>query len=211
MPTFTTIYRAIVMVAAGVIVVKGWQLYGPTAEQGRAFGMRALEIAKDALSGAEPSAAEEHDGLPPDPRLAAVSNAPPTAPAAMIDPAPPLATPAVVAPAGEPASATLMPMVPNQPEAAEPAPLSGAGTSAGDDLSALLVRLEQMGIVETELSQWGGSGRMYRFHCRAPLGNSAAFVQHFEAVAAEPRVAVEQVVAKVEAWQAARQERTALR
>ena len=33
MPSLTTIFRAMVMMAVGAIVFKGWQLYGPPAEQ----------------------------------------------------------------------------------------------------------------------------------------------------------------------------------
>ena len=40
MPSFTTIYRAAVMLAVGAIVFKGWQMYGPPAEQGE-IGCRA--------------------------------------------------------------------------------------------------------------------------------------------------------------------------
>jgi hypothetical protein len=43
---------------------------------------------------------------------------------------------------------------------------------------------------------------MYRCQCRVALGDSPNVTRHFEAVAEKPAAAVEQVVAKVEAWRA---------
>jgi hypothetical protein len=51
---------------------------------------------------------------------------------------------------------------------------------------------------------------MYRFCCRASWAGTPAFTRHFEAVAAEPLAAVEQVVAKVEDWRAAQSDSATL-
>ena len=48
MPSFTTMFRAIVMVAVGAAAFKGWQLYGPSNEKVKAFVVRASEMAQSA-------------------------------------------------------------------------------------------------------------------------------------------------------------------
>jgi hypothetical protein len=184
-----TLFRAVVMVATGVIVVKGWQLYGPTNEQVKVFAVNAMEKTQTAWHqwGSETPAPQS---LANDPRPQAAplnvpslsaeqmsapafagTAAPPTAPA--LTAAPPLATEEV-----------------SQPEQGEP-----------DKLPALFARLEEIGCSEPQLGAWGTSGQLYRCSCQAQVGDSA-FVRHFEAVAEEPVAAVEQVVAYVEAWQA---------
>ena len=72
-------------------------------------------------------------------------------------------------------------------------------------LRALYSRLEQLGVVEPRLAAWGSGGRLHRFCCRATVGGDANFKRHFEAIAAEPRLAVQEVVGKVEAWRTAQQ------
>ncbi len=72
-------------------------------------------------------------------------------------------------------------------------------------------RLEQLGAADTHLSPWGSEGQLFRFSCRAPLANAPTMTQHFESVAAEPSLAVEQVVAKVEAWRVAQRDGGTLR
>jgi hypothetical protein len=75
----------------------------------------------------------------------------------------------------------------------------------------LMSRLQKMGAADTNLSPWGSEGHLYRFSCRAPLVNAPAMTQHFESVATEPAAAVEQVIAKVEAWQVAQRDGGTLR
>ena len=43
MPSFQTIFRAVVMVAVGAVAVKGWHLYGPTNEQVKSAVAQAVE------------------------------------------------------------------------------------------------------------------------------------------------------------------------
>ncbi len=203
MPSFTTIYRAVVMVAAGVIVVKGWQAYGLTTDQVKAIAMRALEMAQTSLNNREQRAAASAT-LAADPRVAG----PPLAaaePHAMTEP-PPLYAGTDAATAGGVASLT-----PEKPAGGSLASAEPSAPVETDRLPALLARLEKLGVADPHLAAWGSSGQLYRFCCRAALSNTPAHARHFEAVAAEPVAAVEQVVAKVEAWRMNQGERTALR
>ncbi|MEX2308163.1 MAG: hypothetical protein WD738_11250 [Pirellulales bacterium] len=200
MPSFTTIYRAIVMVAAGVIVVKGWQLYGPTTEQLKSAGVRTIELASAVWNQTQPA---EASGSAADPRLTAPAKpAAATAPTGVIEPAP-LMSPAAGnvdnLPGGASGLATTEPRVDELVKATSAA-ADDAGVS--DRLSPLYSRLKELGASDPQLGPWGSSGEMYRFCCRAALADTPAFTRHFEAVAAEPVGAVEQVVAKVEAWRA---------
>jgi hypothetical protein len=68
-------------------------------------------------------------------------------------------------------------------------------------LSALLERLAQLGVRDQELLSWGSRGELMRFSCNMPWANSPAYSRHFEAVAATPVAAVEQVAAEIAAWQ----------
>jgi hypothetical protein len=143
-------------------------------------------MAQVAWSNVQPSAAEPSSSASiDDPRLAAAPVTAP-APASVMEPAP-LISPkldALVPAAVEVANADSLP----------------AGVS--DSLPPLYSRLEELGASDPELGTWGSTGQMYRFCCRAALADTPAFARHFEAVAAEPLAAVEQVVAKVEAWRA---------
>jgi hypothetical protein len=74
-----------------------------------------------------------------------------------------------------------------------------------DALTMLLTRLKELGGVEPALEPWGSSGMLFRFHCRAALAGNPQITRHFEAVAAEQLVAVENVVAKIQSWRAERE------
>ncbi len=203
MPSFTTIYRAAVMIAIGAIVVKGWQLYGPSVEQVKSAVVSAVDMAQAAMKNSRSPVAEARS-------TAGRSGA-----------APPFAatTPAETANSAAPATPALMPTnAASAPVDASPAPRfsqttepaspsveqTSRGSTANDTrLPALLSRLEQLGVADPKLASWGSSGHLYRFCCQAAWKDSPAFTQHFEAVAAEPAQAVEQVVAKVEAWRTA--------
>ena len=78
-------------------------------------------------------------------------------------------------------------------------PTATASTDAR--LPALLERLTQLGVRDQELAPWGSGGELMRFSCNVPWANSPAYSRHFEAVAATPLAAVEQVAAEIEAWQ----------
>jgi hypothetical protein len=212
MPSFTTIFRAIVMVAIGAAVFKGWQLYGPSTEQVKTFAVRATEIAQSAWKDHQAKNKNEDLQPPADPRSAA----PPFA-QTMQPPAAVAAPPLTVAAQPLNQSVNVMPSTTVPPvEAAPITPVAKAAppaaTSGGDDrVHALLSRLEQLGGADPTVAPWGSSGRLFRCCCQAPLGNSPAVTRHFESVAAEPALAVKQVVAQVEAWQAARRDGGLLR
>jgi hypothetical protein len=198
MPSITTVYRAIVMIATGVIVVKGWQLYGPSNEQVKTFATAALEKAQEAWNGSTENATLPLT-QPIDPR----NGAPPVVtqlPGAAMNLAPIASAPQLVPSvksgegtlfgAGEAAPATSLPFA----SALEPA-----------GVTTLLARLQELGGADAQVGPWGSSGELYRCCCRAKLAETSALARHFEAVAGEPTAAVEQVVAKVEAWRTEQQ------
>jgi hypothetical protein len=75
----------------------------------------------------------------------------------------------------------------------------------------LMSRLQKLGAADTNLAPWGSDGHLYRFTCRAPLASAPAMTKHFESVADQPTAAIEQVLAKVEAWQVAQRDGGTLR
>jgi hypothetical protein len=199
MSPLTTIYRTFVMVAAGIIIVKGWQLYGPPADRVREMAVRALAAAQEVLSKtAVPT--ESAANLAPHPGSSEVTGLP-------INPingvvAPPLAmtTDAKLSPA-PPAETT-------GSEVRGDLPVTNQHATEARPLPELLTRLEELGVSQPQLVPWG-SGGLYRCSCRAGLNESPILTRHFEAVAAEPSVAVEQVAAKIRAWRTQHQLQTA--
>lgn len=212
MPSFTTVYRAVVMIAIGAIVVKGWQLYGPSADQVKSAAVSAMDMAQAAMKNSQSPNAEAHSAADRG------GSAPPFA----------TTTQAETANSAAPATPSLIPTnntgslpvavspTPSFSQTMEPTTPSGEKTtqaSAANDtrLPALLSRLERLGVAEPKLAPWGSSGHLYRFCCQAAWKDSPAFTQHFESVADEPAQAVEQVVAKVEAWRTAQRSGDPLR
>ena len=190
MPSFRTFFRAVVMAVVVAVGVKAWHLYGPTNEQVKSAVTQGVEMVQSALQSRQQASAN----LTPDPRVAA-----PTASNANLSPAPLTQTeaPKLLPESGaSPAAAIQLP--PATPE-------------SGDRLPALMSRLQQLGAADTNLTAWGNAGDLFRFTCRAPLANAPTMTQHFESVAAEPALAVEQVIAKVEAWQVAQRDGGQLR
>ena len=201
MPSFTTVFRAAVMIVVGAIVFKGLQMYGPPAEKVKSMAVRAADLAQSAWKNfqtpdkADKTAAETQGAVPP---LAALQ--PPAADTPIA--APPLSAQTLTPgpPMGEIPSASAPPI----PPPITPVAQSAAPADHSDDrVKTLLLRLEQLGGADPKLSPWGSGGHLYRCCCQAPLANSPAVTKHFESVAAEPAQAVEEVVAKVEAWQIA--------
>jgi hypothetical protein len=216
MPSFTTIYRAIVMVAASIIIVKGWQMYGPSAEQANLVIRRAVEIGQAAWKGTPTPATAASASSPtqqaPLVPLSATENAAqvaslPRANTATVVPDVPVAAATTITPSPTPHEiAAAGPQLPSRPAAlddsrlAAPVETPDLPESDSERLPLLMTRLEQLGGLEPELAAWGTSGKLYRFRCRATWSDSPKYSRHFEAVAAEPMAAVEQVVAKVQAW-----------
>lgn len=215
MPSFKTMFRAIVMVAVGAAVFKGWQLYGPSTEQVKTFAVRATELAQSAWNDYQGKGknleAQPQDGQRSVAPAFAQTMQPPTADVSVT--APPLAaqTPPVNQSAGVvPSTAAPPTQAPPITPINETIPATATST-ADDRVHALLSRLEQLGGADPKVAPWGSSGHLFRCCCQAPLGNSPAVTQHFESVASEPALAVEQVVAQVEAWLTARRSDSLLR
>jgi hypothetical protein len=200
MPSFTTVFRAIVMLVAAVLLVKGWQSYGPSTEQLKSIALQALEAANAKQS--ERNVAEQNAGLVAEEKASA-----------------PLAPPLAVATESASQTARQQPNVhatwdssvkpatfPDHNKDASRGPDGRQSVSGADaeHLSALLKRLETLGATETKLTAWGTTGELYRFSCRAAIADTPAFARHFESVSAAPHAAVEGVVAKVEAWRTAK-------
>jgi hypothetical protein len=210
MPSMQTIFRAVVMVVVGAVVVKGWQLYGPTNEQVKKTFVQGKEMVNSFID----SHQQDSGNVMTDPRLApprpGMGNSG-SAPVAMASPlaaptpmaqteAPKLLPESVVAPPMQAAPAPITPAA-----TATPFDKSTQATDSTDRVSELISHLRQLGAAETNLTPWGG-GKLYRFSCRAPLASAPAMTQHFESVAAEPEKAVAEVVAKVEAWRVAQRD-----
>lgn len=212
MPSFTTLFRAIVMLAVGAGVFKGWQLYGPSTEQVKKVAVSAIEMAQTAWNNyqskdkAAPQMAEQQAAAPPfsQATLAPAAEGPMTAPALSTQSLSP-SSPLEMAPIGSAAAPSGQQSI---------TPLAGSAPPAGtneDRIHTLLSKLEQLGGSEPTVAAWGSGGHLFRCSCQAPLANAPAVKQHFESVAAEPALAVEQVVAKVEAWRTAQRDSTMLR
>jgi hypothetical protein len=214
MPSFKTFYRAAVMIATGVIVVKGWQLYGPSTERLKSFAVAAIEGAQAAWNKPHRETTQDTGALA-DPR----TSTPPlvaAAPETPVNTTPPESAPGLLLPAdsneahsadaaaGSAGTGNLVP-------SSTPDDAPGGIAEVADDLPARFARLTAMGVSDQRLTTWGSSGRLYRFCCRAKLSDSSFHTRHFEAVAEQPAGAVEQVVVQVEAWRKAQAEQTAMR
>jgi hypothetical protein len=186
-----------------VIVVKGWQLYGPSTEQVKSIAAAALEKAQTALNG---TAQQTADSQAPsfDPRnVVAPPNEPPIATQGPPLSAAPLASAPQLVPLPDTAgnSSTV-------PGVVAPVQAAPSTTTTDDDaVTKLLAQLEELGAAGAQVAPWGSSGELYRCYCQAKLEETSLLARHFEAVAAEPSAAVEQVVAKVEAWRTEQQSR----
>lgn len=199
MSSLRTVFRAVVMIATGIVIVKGWGLYGPTNEQLKSLTASALEKAARAWNQpsqetalAQPPASDPRILLPQ--QVTADANAAPLASTESFSEAPPLVPlansgPNTLSSNGDSIAST------HEPLKDDPA----------DAVSDLLSQLQKIGGAEAQVAPWGSSGGLYRCCCRAKLGEESALARHFEAVAAEPAAAVEQVVAKVEAWRTEQQ------
>jgi hypothetical protein len=186
------------MIATGAIVVMGWLHYGPSTEQAKTFAVAAMDKAR-AVLGESQRPANDPATLLADPRTMA----------------PPLV-------AGQaPVVAESAPFAPSAPQLVPsansgPNPLPGTVDSnlathepsadeAQNGVDSLLAKLQEIGAADAQVGPWGASGQFYRCCCQAKLAETSPMARHFEAVANEPVAAVEQVVAKVEAWRSQQQ------
>lgn len=195
MSPLRTTFRVVIMVSVLAVVVKGWFLYGPSREQVSSVGVRAIELGDSLLS-------RFRDPTPP---AAAPQGGPP----------PFVATPAEAGPSAQRLPPTLSPPAVGEVQLASAIDPAGPAVAsqmvapvsqpAGVDarIEAALAQLDELGAGQHQLQPWGTSGQLYRFCCSAAWGSGPDYSRHFEAVAAEPAAAVEQVVGQVAAWRAA--------
>lgn len=106
---------------------------------------------------------------------------------------------AAIAPQLPTASITaLEPTAENHANGAAPA------TPAINRFSEIQERIKALGSTYILLESIGGDRQQFRFHCDfAPLGDDAS-AERFEAIDANPLVAMERVLAQAEEWSAAR-------
>lgn len=218
MPSLTTLYRAVVMVAVSTMVYQGWKHFGPSTEQVKSIGVQAVELMGRAWKEVRPPATGQNLAL--DPRGNPLQPAAPAAaPSLMDQPSlPPHAASGVAnnnhhvadsqmaAPPLAPA-----PVAKAEQQNSEITPIPGPG-GKDERLKPLYSRLEQLGAHDAQLKPWGTSGQFFRFRCSASLADSPELSRHFESVATEPAAAVQEVVAAIDAWRTAqRQEATQIR
>ena len=217
MTSFQTFFRTVVMLAVLGFLAKAWYLYGPSVDMMKSIGTRVGEEASQAWTEywQKPAASPLAD----DPRLPHVGGAPaPFVPqGAPIEPMPlgphhaaePTGVGTVQLAGGMPAE--IVPLSPSAPSTAWPPsstpeptrlPPDGVLSAPQQDarLPAMLEHLQQLGVRDQELAPWGSRGELMRFSCSVPWANSPSYSRHFEAVAATPLSAVEQVAAEIEAW-----------
>jgi hypothetical protein len=174
-----TCFRALVMLAVLVGLPAAWIYYGPLPPEGQRVVDRVVAAAKEAVGWGKPAPYEPADS-------AEVNYQPP---------APPFTSKSS---SGEVVNASTFssPSVSSAPALIPPKP-----RSFQEQVEPLLAQLRQFGVIEYALERWGDGGALYRFTCEMPLGASDQLTQQFEAVAADPQVSVEQVLAEVSQWQ----------
>lgn len=216
MASLQTFFRTVVMLAALGFIAKMWYHHGPNLDEMKSIGARVSEVVAQEWSDYwQPQAG---GALADDPRLPNLSGAPaPFVPPDGMQPIPtapnlvPSATgqlpgtvqlaggvPAEVVPsnAWPPGSAAEPTRLPPDATATAPTPVP----QENPRLTALLEHLTSLGVRDQALAPWG-SGGLVRFTCEVPWANSPSFSRHFEAVAATPEAAVEQVATDIATWQ----------
>lgn len=221
MASFQTFFRTVVMLAVLGFIAKGWYHYGPNIDEMKSIGARVSEVVSQEWNDYWQKPPDQ--SLADDPRIPNLSTAPaPFVP--MGAPGEPMprginqgsgtateggvqlagGMPAEIAPVA-PAGPTVGPSTAwpptSPPEPTRLPPDNTTVESSDARFNATLERLTRLGMRDQQLAAWGNRGELMRFSCNIPWANSPAFSRHFEAVAASPVEAVEQVAAEVEAWQ----------
>jgi len=174
-----TLVRAVVMLSVLVGLPAAWIYYGPLPPQAQRVVDRFVAAVRDAAGWDEAASRKASS--------AAEVSYQPSAP----NFAPSEANGRVAA--GDESKAAR--------PAAAPALIPPPAATFAERVEPLLAKLRQLGVAEYALERWGDGGTLYRFHCEMPLGESDEFTQQFEAVAVDPQLSVEQVVAQVSQWQ----------
>ncbi|MEN6459727.1 MAG: hypothetical protein ABFC63_12440 [Thermoguttaceae bacterium] len=68
------------------------------------------------------------------------------------------------------------------------------------DLREIQERLRKLGATYYLLESWGADQQLYRFYCKVAVAGSADYTHCFEAIHADPMLAMQQVLQRVEAW-----------
>lgn len=175
MNTYLAITRTIIMFGTITVGAMAWKVYGPPPEQLAPIVNRAVELANQTLGRDATSPKSSELSAP---RLAAIGDS-------VIEPLPGGA-PLRVDPEVAPASHFLDIPTHSAPQAA--------------NADALLSRLRSLGAVEVEVKPWGATGQTYRCACRMASPSNPTLERNFDAVAANAKSAVEQVLADIEEW-----------
>jgi hypothetical protein len=171
----TTAMRAGIMLTVLVGLPAAWVYYGPLPPHAQQVVDRVVAAAKEAVEWDELTARREPERIPQH-RASAAATA--TSPA-----------PALVAASSAPS-----------PEAPALIADTAAPRSLVDRVAPLRAQLHEWGVAEYRLDLWGARQELYRFSCEMPLAPGSPATEQFEAVAADPQAAVEQVVAEVRRW-----------
>jgi hypothetical protein len=167
----TTAMRAGIMLTVLVGLPAAWVYYGPLPPHAQQAVDRVVAAAKEAVDWDKLTARREPERIP---QRRAPSTATPIAHVSA-QASPSAEAPALIA------------------EAAAP-------RSLADRLAPLRAQLHEWGVAEYQLDLWGDRGELYRFSCEMPLAPGSPATEQFEAVAADPQAAVEEVVAEVWRW-----------
>jgi hypothetical protein len=174
-----TTFRALVMIVVLVGLPAAWVCYGPLPPEAQRVADRLVGGARELIGWDKTSPSAVVDSpVGADSPAWNSGDAPRTGATPQAFPAAPVQSPALITPTA-----------PTFAERVEP----------------LLAQLRQLGAVAYDLQPWGTSGKLYRFHCEMPLAASAQLTQQFEAVAEDPQLSVEQVVAQVAQWRGAQE------
>jgi hypothetical protein len=173
------------MLSVFVGLPAAWVYYGPLPPRAQRVVDRFVAAAKEATGWDKPTA---HHGETPAEEAPGFVIGGETA-AAFASPA--------SSPAGE-----MAPAFNSKPTPVHGAPAEGWAGKQG--LEPLLEQLRRLGAATYVLEPWGSGQKLFRFQCEMPIAEGDAMTQQFEAIAADPAVTVQQVVAEVSTWQVAR-------
>jgi hypothetical protein len=221
MSSFQTFFRTVVMLATMGLVAKAWYHYGPTVDELQVIALRVTELAQQAWVDYWQSS-DSSSALADDPQLPPSAGPPapfvPSGDSMQPMPVVPGLRSATTAPSVGPVqfaggvSGELVPATASPPPPSPSSPWPGGNVAqpvspSNQDprLAAILERLTQSGVRDQQLAPWGSGGRLVRFSCSVPWSKSPGYSRHFEAVAATPTAAVEQVAADIDGWRSGQQ------
>jgi hypothetical protein len=180
MSSYQAITRTVIMLGTIAVGIMAWRVYGPPAEKLAPVINRSVEVVNEWL-GRMPS--EPAIEPLPAPTLRVAEESPP---AISLPIGPPLRVDADIEPAGH-----------SEPIPPSPLHTRLAADSVNVQIEDLLAQLKRLGAMDTSLQPWGSAGKSYRFQCRLVSAENPTIERHFDAIEADPRAAVEQVLESV--------------